>query len=60
MSKNTDWVIPFEMGQNGKSFPGDHLQTAWKFNSLCVNVFVGTVQNFTSMLQILFELRLFK
>jgi len=42
------------------SHPNDYLQIARKFNKILVNVSVGTVQNFTPIFQVLFELRVFE
>jgi len=56
-AKKDMWVIPFEMGH---SHPGDHLQIAWKFNGWFVNIFLGTVQIFSKISQVLFELWLFE
>jgi len=44
---NATRVIPFKMGQITKHFPGDHLQIAWNFNTLFMDICVGCVQNFT-------------
>jgi len=42
---NSWHFIPFKMGQITKTFLGDHLQIAWNFNTLIMNICIGCVQS---------------